>query len=59
MDFNKLTSFPYLHFPYNDQFLHNSVLNLCTYGVEGVKSADKDKESRPLSVLLSGAAGVG
>lgn len=40
-------SSPYLHLPYNDQFLHISVLNLCTYGVEGVKSVDKDKESRP------------
>lgn len=43
-----LTSSPYLHFPYSSKFLQISVLNLCTYGVLGVKSLFNSKESRPL-----------
>lgn len=48
--FKLLTSSPYLHLPYMFQFLHNSVRNLCTYGVDGVKLVDSVKESKPLSV---------
>lgn len=36
-----------MHFPYNWKFLHISVLNLWTYGVDGVNSSFKVKESRP------------
>ena len=55
--FYLLTSSPYLHFPYIIKFLHISVRNLWTYGVDGVKLSFKDNELRPLSAaLVSGSA---